>query len=88
MPTFNLTLDFTQEEAEKIQRFFLRWNADLKVPYASIEDALEDHMREQAKAWLEDQDKDESPMENSQWDLLTTEEKEQVKAIMKAAKNR
>jgi hypothetical protein len=88
MPTLNLTLDFTQEEAEKLQRFFLRWNADLKVPYASIEDALEDHMREQAKAWLEDQDKDESPMENSQWDLLTTEEKEQVKAIMKAAKNR
>ena len=82
MPTYDLQLDLTQRQVDKLTAWFPRWNAELAVPYADIQEALVDHLKHQMKAWVQDQDREDSPMENEKWDELTDDQRAAILAIL------
>jgi hypothetical protein len=56
MPTINLSIDITAAQADKLQRWFPRWNASLDTPYATFEDALIGVLKHQIAAYIQSQD--------------------------------
>ena len=63
MPTISLSIDVTDDQARKLQKWFPKWNAELPVPYATFEDALIDILKHQVRSFIDTSQSPEIVME-------------------------
>jgi hypothetical protein len=82
MPTYNLSVTVTDNQATKVQRWFDRWNPQQSVPFAD----LSEYLIHLVKLHLADHAKDENLLRIGEVEnalrAATDEEQDQILAIL------
>lgn len=80
MPTFNLSIEITDKQANRLQKWFPKWNATLDAPYETFQDALIDILKHQVSSFI---DTSHSPdIIATEYEKATQEVKDQIDVLL------